>query len=141
MKQTWRLCLLCILIFVNGSCSTWAGDSQVAGVWTATMHNQPCIKLTVHDSGGQLSGKIIFYLLVLEDGTWRVKGNDEVALIHPRLENNAFVFEVVHAKKHGSTDPANQELKTFRMELTGRNQGVFKNAIEGQDLILTRLAE
>jgi hypothetical protein len=141
MKPMLRVCLTGLFMLIAACIPTWAGDSQVAGVWTATMHNQPCIKLTVHDSGGQLSGKIIFYLLVLEDGTWRVKGNDEVALIHPRLENNAFVFEVVHAKKHGSTDPANQELKTFRMELTGRNEGVFKNAIEGQDLILTRLAE
>jgi hypothetical protein len=49
-----------------------------------------------------------------------------------------FVFEVVHAKKNGSADPADQNLQTFRMELAGKNKGVFRNAIEGQDLILNR---
>jgi hypothetical protein len=141
MKQTWRVCLAGILMLVALSSSAWAADSQLAGIWTATMHDQPCIKLTVHDNDGQLSGKITFYLLVLENGSWQVKGNDEVALIHPRLEGNAFVFEVVHARKNGSAAPADQELKTFRMELSGKNEGVFKNAIEGKDLQLTRFAE
>jgi|HubBroStandDraft_4_1064222.scaffolds.fasta_scaffold343648_2 hypothetical protein len=115
-----------------------ASDSPIAGVWTATLHDQPCIKLTVIDNGGKLSGSIIFYMLMLEDGSWRVKGDAAVDLINPRLEGQTFVFEVPHAKKHGSTDPADQEIKAFRLELTGKNEAVFKNATEAGDLTLRR---
>ena len=113
-------------------------DSPIAGTWTAQLHDQPCIKLTVNDQGGKLSGTIIFYLLMLENGSWKVKGADPTTLINPRLEGKTFVFEVPHAKKHGSTDPADQEVKTFRLELTGMNEGVFRNAVDGSDLILRR---
>jgi hypothetical protein len=39
-------------------------------------------------------------------------------------------------QKQGSTDPADQEVKTFRMELAGKNKGVFKNAADREDLLL-----
>jgi hypothetical protein len=115
-----------------------ASDSAIAGTWTARLHDQPCIKLTVNDKDGKLSGNIIFYLLMLENGSWKVKGADPVDLINPRLEDKTFVFEVPHAKKHGSTDPADQEIKTFRMHLTGKNEAVFKNAADGGDLTVRR---
>jgi hypothetical protein len=119
-----------------------ASDSPIAGTWTAQLHNQPCIKMTVNDHGGKLSGNIIFYLLMLEDGSWKVKGADTVDLINPRLEGKKFIFDVQHAKKHGSTDPADQEIKTFRMELTGKNEAVFKDAGDnGGDLIVRRNAD
>jgi hypothetical protein len=125
-------------IFLLTTIASRADSPQVAGVWRGSLHNQPAMQLTVHDDHGHLSGNVIFYLLMLENGEWHVKGNASVPLIHPRIEGNNFVFEVVHAKKHGSTDPADQELKTFRMELAGNNKGIFRNAIEGQDLTLER---
>jgi hypothetical protein len=115
-----------------------ANDSPVAGVWTAELNEKPFIKLTVNDNGGKLSGNIVFYMLVQENGDWNVKADDPVCLINPRLEGQTFVFEVVHAKKHGSVDPADQEIKTFRMQLTGKDQGVFKGAANGGDVVLTR---
>jgi len=119
-----------------------ASDSPIAGIWTGQLHNQPAIKLTVNDHGGELSGDIIFYFLMLEDGAWKVKGNAHVNLINPRLEGKEFAFEVLHAKKHGPTDPADQEIKTFRMELTGKDEAVFKNAGDGgSDLIVTRIGD
>jgi hypothetical protein len=45
---------------------------------------------------------------------------------------------VPYAKEHGSTDPADQEIKTFRMQLTGKNEAVFKNAAGGSDLTVRR---
>ena len=134
MKTLARFCPL--LLFVITPCL--ANDSPVVGVWTAEMHEKPAIKLTVNEKDGKLSGNIIFYMLMLENGTWQVKGDDPTCLINPRVEGNAFVFEVVHAKHHGSIDPAELEIKTFRMELTGKNQGAFRNALDGKDLILTR---
>lgn len=116
-------------------------DSPIAGTWTANLHNQPAIKLTVDDHDGKLSGNIIFYFLMLEDGAWKVKGAEPVDLINPRMEGQTFVFEVPHARRHGSTDPADQEIKTFRLQLTGENEAVFKNAADGSDLILRRRAE
>lgn len=140
MKPAIRCCAVSLLLVIAGNGTAWTTSSRVAGVWTATLHDQPCIRLTVHDDNGKLSGKIIFYLLMLENGSWQVKGDDQVDLIHPRIEANTLVFEVVHAKKHGSTDPADQELKAFRMELIGENTAVFRNAIEGKDLFLTRVS-
>jgi hypothetical protein len=77
-------------------------------------------------------------MLMQENGTWNVKGDDPVRLINPRLEGQTFVFEVVHAKKHSSVDPADQEIKTFRMQLTGKDRGVFKGAANGDNVVLTR---
>ena len=125
------------LIVVAGSLC--ASDSPIAGIWTAELHDKPAIKLTVNDDGGKLSGNIIFYFLMLENGSWKVKDGTAINLIDPRLEGKTFEFAVPHAKKHGSTEPADQEIKTFRMQLTGKNQAVFKNAADdGGDLILKR---
>jgi hypothetical protein len=134
MQTLTRLLLVSTLLAVPAA----AADSPIAGTWTAQLHNQPAIKLTVNDHGGKLSGNIIFYFLVLENGSWKVKGAYPVDLINPRLEGKTFVFEVPHAKKHGSTDPADQEIKTFRMQLTGKNEAVFKNAADGSDLTVRR---
>ncbi len=79
---------------------------------------------------------------MLENGSWNVKSADAINLIDPRLEGKTFVFDVPHAKKHGSTDPADQEIKIFRMRLTEKNQAVFKNAAaDGGDLVLKRKAD
>jgi hypothetical protein len=60
-------------------------------------------------------------------------------MIRPRMEGSDFVFEVPHAKKHGSTDPADQEIKTFRLHVTGADEAVFRNAMgPGQDITLHR---
>jgi len=134
MKTLLKLAFL--LLFV--SASTWANDLPVAGVWTAELNGKPFIKLTVNDNGGKLSGNIVFYMLMQENGAWNVKGDDPVCLINPQLEGQTFVFEVVQAKKHGSIDPADQEIKTFRMQLTGKDRGVFKGGANGDDIILTR---
>jgi hypothetical protein len=86
-----------------------------------------------------LSGIIVFYFFQLENGSWKIKDGTAINLINPRLEGKTFTFDVPRAKKHGSTDPADQEIKTFRMQLTGKNQAVFKNAADdGGDLILKR---
>jgi len=132
------LCLATILLLAT--IPARADNPQMAGVWRATLHNQPCILMNVHDKNGNLSGDIIFYLLKLENGEWHATGSDPIPLIRPHIEGNYFVFEVTHAKKHGSTDPADQELKTFRMELAGKDKGIFRNALEGQDITLDRSA-
>ena len=116
----------------------YAAESPVAGTWTGKMHDLPGIKMTVNDRRGKLTGNIVFYFLMLENGTWKVKGETNVQMIEPHLKGNTLVFAVRHAKKHGSTDPKDQEIKTFRLQLTGRNEAVFKNADNDQDLKLTR---
>ena len=116
----------------------FAGGSPIAGTWSGNLHGLPAIKMTVNESAGKLTGNIVFYFLMLEDGTWKAKGEADVPMIDPHLEGNTFVFAVPHAKKHGSTDPKDQEIKTFRLELTGPNEAVFKNAADGQDFKLTR---
>jgi hypothetical protein len=137
MNATSKLLLVAILM----GPTALAVNSPIAGTWTAGLHDQPAIKLTVEDHEGKLSGNLIFYFLMLEGGAWKVKGAEPVDLINPRMEGQSFVFEVPHARKHGSTDPADQEIKTFRLQLTGENEAVFPNASDGNDLILRRTAE
>jgi hypothetical protein len=116
-----------------------AASSPIAGTWTATLHDLPAIKMTVEDSGGKLRGSIIFYFLMQENGVWKVAGDAEpTAMMNPRLEGKTFSFEVPHAKKHGSTDPADQEIITMHFHLTGANEGVFRNGKNGPELKLTR---
>lgn len=62
-----------------------------------------------------------------DGGSWKVKGAYPIDLINPRLAGKTFVFEAPHAKRHVSTDPADQEIKTFRMQQTGKNEAAFKN--------------
>lgn len=127
------LCVVALSIFAL------AADPPIVGVWTANAHNLPAIKMTVNNDGGKLSGSIIFYFLQKEDGVWKNKGGEPTEMIRPRMEGNDFVFEVPHAKKHGSTDPAGQEIKTFRLHVTGPHEAVFRNAIgPGQDITLHR---
>ena len=110
----------------------------IVGVWTANAHDLPAIKLTVNNDSGKLSGNIIFYFLQLENGTWKNKGGSPTELIAPHMEGNFFVFRVPHAKRHGSTDPADQEIKTFRLDVVGPDEAVFHNAMQGHDLELRR---
>lgn len=135
---TFSQALLMLALIIAPAAAT---DSPIAGTWTARLHDQPCITLTVNDNDGKLSGNIIFYLLVLENGSWTVKGDAHVELINPRLDGKTLVFEVPHAKKHGSTDPADQEIKTFRMRLIGKDEAIFRDAADGGDLTLRRNAD
>lgn len=126
------------LLVIAALCA-FAADPAIVGVWTANAHDLPAIKMTVTNDGGKLSGNIIFYFLMKEDGVWKNKGGEPTQMIRPRMEGSDFVFEVPHAKKHGSTDPADQEIKTFRLHVTGPDEAVFKNAIgPGQDITLHR---
>ncbi|HMD19056.1 MAG TPA: hypothetical protein VKH40_01970 [Alloacidobacterium sp.] len=137
MKKAITLCLASVLLLAT-TIPARADNPQMTGVWRATLHDQPCILMNVHDNEGKLSGNIIFYLLKLENGAWHATGSEPIPLIHPRIEGNYFIFEVVHAKKNGSADPADQQLQTFRMGLAGKDKGIFSNALEGQDLIMQR---
>ncbi len=129
---------LLLAVVITAVCAL-AADPPIVGVWTANAHDLPAIKMTVTNAGGKLSGTIIFYFLQKEDGVWRNKGGEPTEMIRPRMEGNDFVFEVPHAKKHGSTDPADQEIKTFRLHVTGKDEAVFRNAIgPGQDITLHR---
>ena len=133
-----RLIKLLLAVVFTAICA-FAADPPIVGVWTANAHDLPSIKMTVANAGGKLSGNIIFYFLQKEDGVWKNKGGEPTEMIRPRMEGNDFVFEVPHAKKHGSADPADQEIKTFRLHVTGPDEAVFRNAIgPGQDITLHR---
>ena len=116
-----------------------AADSPIVGTWTANVHDLPAVKMMVKQSGGKLSGSIIFYFLIKENGVWRQKGDaPPTEMMNPRLDGDTFSFEVPHAKKHGSTDPADQEIKTMHFHLTAPNEGVFREADNGSDVKLYR---
>lgn len=126
------------IFLVFSAMATVAADPPIVGVWTAQVHELPAIRLTVKNHSGKLSGNIIFYFLQMENGSWKNKGGVPTELINPHMEGRVFVFQVPHSKRHGSADPADQEIKTFRLDVVSSNEAVFHNAVGGQDLRLRR---
>ena len=124
-----------------GHPKTVACQKTVAGVWSATQHDLPFVRLTVRERDGKLSGSIVLYVLRMEDGAWKTQGEEKLELVDPRVEGDEFVFELPHAKKDGSTDPADQEIKSFRLKLLENDKAQYKNAADNLDLVLTRRDE
>ncbi len=62
-----------------------AEKSPFAGMWEAKMNGQPGVDLTIEDSGGKISGVVVFYFQSRgADGKWHVAGKDTVPLLSPR---------------------------------------------------------
>ena len=85
---------------------------EVAGVWSAMQHDLPFVKLTLREREGKLSGNVVLYVLRMEDGVWKSQGEETLDVVRPRVEGDELVFELPHAKRGGSTDPADQEIES-----------------------------
>jgi hypothetical protein len=105
--------------------------SPFAGTWEGKINDLPGVELTIEDAGGKIGGNISFYFQLREDGKWRVADKHTVAMLASHAEGKTLAFEVLHHKKHGSSE-LGPNVK-FRMELTGANEAVLRNLEDQSD--------
>ncbi len=101
-----------------------AAESPFAGIWEGTINGLPGIELNVKDSGGTISGAVTFYFQLRgDDGNWRVADKHTVPLVAPKVEDGKLSFEVIHHKRHGSSELGPNV--RFRLERTGDEEAVL----------------
>ena len=94
-----------------------AAESPIAGTWQGKTGDVPVVTLTIKDDQGKLSGTAVFYKIVDDGGGPQVAGKSSVEMVDPKLEGKIFSFQ---------TKGSRGELFSYRMELTGKNEGKFK---------------
>lgn len=127
-----------VLLMVAGSVfSAAASQDNVTGVWEGKLNGHPAVDLTIKETEGRISGDILFYFQEREaDGKWHVKGKYSVPLLMPKVEGNVLTFEVIHHKKHGSSELGPNT--RFRMELTGADAATLQRLEDQRTVKLTR---
>ncbi|MFN0169989.1 MAG: hypothetical protein ACKV22_26495 [Bryobacteraceae bacterium] len=99
-------------------------ENPFAGRWEGRLNDLPGVDLQIDQAGGDLRGDVVFYFQLRgEDGKWRVANHNKVAMLVPRVKERQLLFEVRHAKKHGSPEPGPNA--RFRMELTGPGEAML----------------
>lgn len=130
------------LLLSLASLSLAAEKSEFVGTWHGRMNDLPVLDLILEQSGGEISGSIVFYFHVrAEDGKWHVKGKHSQPLLLPKLQGRTLEFEVTHRKSHGSSEPGPNV--PFRIELRGGDSAILHKTdelITGPGLKLTRIA-
>jgi hypothetical protein len=115
------------------SSATRTVNTSFAGSWEGRMNELPGIELKVYEAEGKLSGVIVFHLQQRDapDGRWHLAAEDRTALLTPRIEGDAFNFEVQRHKCH-DCDELGPNVK-FRMELSGTDEArLWKLGDEGK---------
>jgi hypothetical protein len=112
---------LVILLLVQPSMPVHA-QSSFAGTWEGKMNDLPGIGLRIDETGGKVSGTVVFYYQERSNTNepWHVAGESPVPLLAPHAEGKTLAFEVQHHKCHGCAE-LGPNVK-FRVELTGPNE-------------------
>ena len=108
-------------------------ESPFAGVWEASMNDQPALKLTIRDTSGKLSGNIVFYFQQRgADGKWHVVENGDAAgeILDPHVEGKFLIFEVRHHKQHGGTEYGPN--KRYSVEVTAEREGRLREITDNK---------
>jgi hypothetical protein len=138
-----NLSIFLLMLFGSFSLLPQASDkSPFAGKWEGKMNDQPGIEVTVKNTGGEISGVIVFYFQERRaGGKWHVKDKYEAPLISPQVTGKSLTFEVAHYKTHES--PEFGPNVKFRLELAGVNGAVLYRLGDQKDpgVKLTRLKE
>ena len=90
-----------ILILLQPSMPVHA-KSSFAGTWEGKMNDLPGIDLNIDETGGKVSGTIVFYFQERSNANepWHVAGESPVPLLAPRVDGRILTFEVQHHKCH-----------------------------------------
>jgi hypothetical protein len=93
--------------------------SPFAGTWEGKMNDLPGIDLKIDETGGKVSGTIVFYYQERSNTNepWHVAGESPVPLLAPHVEGKTLTFEVQHHKCHECAELGPNV--RFRMEITG----------------------
>jgi len=97
----------------------------VVGKWQGDNQGSPCVTLNVvREKNGELSGRAVFFSL---DAPQKVLGKQEVQLIDPKLEGNAFSFKVRNQQGRVTMNPSSGETIGFQMTLNSDSEGLLKS--------------
>lgn len=106
--------------------------SRIVGVWRAQADGLPFVTLTITNETGSLSGAMLFYLHMRNQGqpATSTPGIPE-PLFNPKFDGTTLTFQISHRRAHppGSlSDPP----VSFRLAVTGANQAGLINEREPQ---------
>jgi hypothetical protein len=114
-----------------GSAARALDQSFFAGTWQGKMQNLPALDLKIDETGGNISGTAVFYLLGRSkvNEPWHESDKKYSApLLMPHVDGKVLTFEVQRKKCEGCTDLMPNA--KFRMELTGPNEARLWNLTE-----------
>lgn len=133
MPHKWIWLVSVFLSVVSFTAQASNSVSAFTGTWKGRMNDQPAVEIRVTSAGGKINGTITFFPQRLgADGKWHVEGeNQPQSLIDPNINGDTLTFEVVHHKTHGSSELGPN--KKFRLQVTGTNQALFREAGKPDD--------
>jgi hypothetical protein len=138
--KTKQLAILAVLICLAVPA---LAQQTIAGSWQGKLDGLPWVKLQITQDHETFSGKATFYIHGREHPgapSDRVLGKTEMDMLNARLSENTVVFEVRNHEKSGVTlDPALNELLTFKMTLTGKDEGLLKKVGKEDDVAPVRM--
>jgi len=124
VKSTVRLLLTTMLLASASGIA--AATSSIAGTWQGKLGDQPAITLAVKDSGGKLSGTIVFYLL-RNNGLGLKSGPKSAGppteIMNAKFDGRTLTFEVSHRLAHPPRTLNDTVPVKFRIDLTGKDEG------------------
>ncbi len=126
------LILSCVALAANG-------NSAVTGVWRAEIDGLPALVITISDEGGELTGAILFYLIIRDEGQPpRSAPGIPEPLFRLKFDGKALDFQVSHRRAHGART-ANDPPVRFRLRISGPNEGILvREKDEGDALRISR---
>jgi beta-lactamase regulating signal transducer with metallopeptidase domain len=101
------------------------------GTWEGKLQNLPGVDLKIDETGGNVTGTVVFYLLGRSkaNGPAHESGQKySVPLLVPHVDGKILTFEVQRKKCEGCTELGPNA--KFRMELTGQNEARLWNLTE-----------
>lgn len=115
----------------RGSAARISDQSSFAGTWEGKMQNLPGLDLKIDETGGDISGTAVFYLLGRSkvNEPWHESRQKYTAsLLVPHVDGKVLTFEV---QRHNCADCTELTPNAkFRMQLTGPNEARLWNLTE-----------
>jgi biopolymer transport protein ExbD len=111
-------------------------ESPLVGTWQGKIHDLPAVTLNLHDTGGKLSGDIVFYM-IRNDGAGYYEDSKAAGspteLTNVKFDGTALTFEVSHRNAHPPRTLNDAEPVKFRLTLTGDGVGNLDRLNYGAD--------
>ena len=134
------------LLIATAACAQTAAPKQpnlrpdaasIVGVWRAQADGLPFVTLTITNETGNLSGAVLFYFHLREEGkpVTSTPGVPE-PLFNPKFDGKTLTFQVSHCRAHPPGTLSDPPV-AFRLTLTGANHaglvtGDLTNVTESQ---------
>jgi hypothetical protein len=110
---------------LQGVASEVQSHSPWVGLWQGELDGQPGVIVTLGDDAGELSGSVVFNVIVKKEGKVYIAGSDAHVLSHVLLNGDTLTFQVI---RHSDS----KELQ-ITMHLTGDGQAQLQCVTCGKD--------